>query len=228
MDKQNVTKKVGTIIAWAVGIIAMLGVLVYIAHIQDNASSGTKVASEILPTDHVSGNPEAKVTLLEYSDFQCPACAMYAPVVKQIMAEYSDRVRFVYRHFPIYSIHENAELAGRAAEAAGQQGKFFEYADILFAQQSEWSELNNPRDKFKDYAGLLELNMADFESYMNSGESRQTVTKDYQSGMRAGVSGTPTFFLNGTSIKNPAGYAALKKILDEALAAANTAPTATE
>jgi protein-disulfide isomerase len=226
MDKQMVMKKVGKVVGWAVGIIAVLGILVLVAKMQDNASVGSPLKNDILPTDHVTGKLDSPVTLLEYSDFQCPACGSYAPVVEKLMAEYADRVRFVYRHFPIYSKHPNAEIAARAAEAAGKQNKFFEYAEVLFSNQSAWSELKDPRDTFKGYAQSLGLNVDEFEKYMNSNESRTAVTKDYQGGVRAGVDSTPTFFLNGSSIENPNGYTAFKKVLDDALAAA-AAPVTT-
>lgn len=219
MDKQTVMKKVGTIVAWAVGVIAILGVLVLVAKMQDNAGKGSPLTNDILPTDHVTGKLDSAVTLVEYTDFQCPACATYAPVVEKLIAEYADRVRFVYRHFPIYSKHPNAEIAARASEAAGKQGKFFEYAEVLFAKQNDWSELADPKETFKTYAKDLGLNVDDFEKYMNSNESRNSVTKDAQGGTRAGISGTPSFFLNGKSIANPNGYTAFKKLLDDALAA---------
>ncbi|MFA5947125.1 MAG: thioredoxin domain-containing protein [Patescibacteria group bacterium] len=219
MDKQIVMKKVGVIVAWAVGIVAMLGILVLVATLQDNTKTGAQLTSEILSTDHVAGKLDSKVTVLEYSDFQCPACGLYAPIVEKLMAEYTDQVRFVYRHFPIYSKHPNAETAARAAEAAGQQNKFFEYAEILFSKQQEWSDIQDPRNKFKEYASSLGLKVDEFEKYMNSSESKSAVTKDYQGGLKAGINGTPTFFLNGSSIDSPNGYAAFKKVIDDALAA---------
>jgi len=229
MDKQTAMKKVGTIVAWSVGIIAMLIVLVLVAKLQDNPPvSGAKLAVNVLPTDHITGKLDSPVTVLEYSDFQCPACAAYAPIVEKLMFDYKDKVRFVYRSFPIYSKHPNAEIAARAGEAAGEQGKFFEFAALLFSKQSEWSVIPDPRDKLKEYATSLGLNVDEFEKYMNSKESKTAVTKAYDSGVKAGVNGTPTFFLNGTSINTPNGYVAFKKVIDDALAAANTEPQKVE
>ncbi len=221
MDKQTVMKKVGTLVAWGVGIIAMLVVLVLVAKVQDNPPvSGAKLAVNILPTDHVTGKLDSPVTVLEYSDFQCPACGAYAPIIEKLMFDYKDKVRFAYRSFPIYSKHPNAEISARAGEAAGKQEKFFDYAALLFSKQAEWATLSDPRDKFKEYATLLNLNVDDFDKYMNSNESKTAVTKAYDSGVKAGVNGTPTFFLNGTSIDSPNGYVAFKKVIDDALAAA--------
>lgn len=95
----------------------------------------------LLETDQVKGKENASVTLIEYADFQCPACASYAPVVEQLEENYGDRVRFVFRHFPLISIHKNAYAASVATEAAGAQGKFWEMHDLLFERQSEWSRL---------------------------------------------------------------------------------------
>ncbi|MFA5945655.1 MAG: thioredoxin domain-containing protein [Patescibacteria group bacterium] len=226
MDKQTVMKKVGTIVAWAVGIVAVLGFLVLVAKMQDSTQVGSPLANDILPTDHVTGKLDSAVTLVEYSDFQCPACGAYAPLVEKLMVDYSDKVRFVFRHFPIYSKHPNAEIAARASEAAGKQGQFFQYAQLLFAKQSDWVDQPDPRETLKGYAKSLSLNVDDFEKYMNSNESKTTVTKDYQGGVRAGINGTPTFFLNGKTIDNPNGYPAFKKLLDDALTTATPAEQA--
>lgn len=220
----NLKKKIGTIAAWAVGIVATLGLLVLVAKMQDNTQTGASLTSEITATDHQTGKLDSAVTLLEYSDFQCPACASYAPLVEKLMTDYSDKIRFVYRHFPIYTKHPNAEIAARAAEAAGEQGRFFEFGSLLFAKQNDWSELSNPQDKFTEYAQLLGLNVDEFKKYMNSGESKKAVTQDYQGGVRAGVDSTPSFFLNGKSIVAPRSYEALKKLIEDALAAAAPAP----
>ena len=154
-DKQAVLKKVGTIVAWAVGVIAILGILVLVAKMQDSTQVGSPLANDILPTDHVTGKLDSAVTLVEYSDFQCPACGAYAPLVEKLMVDYADKVRFVYRHFPIYSKHPNAEIAARASEAAGKQGQFFQYAQLLFAKQSDWVDQPDPRETLKDYAKSL-------------------------------------------------------------------------
>ncbi|MEK7508222.1 MAG: thioredoxin domain-containing protein, partial [Patescibacteria group bacterium] len=87
----------------------------------------------------MKGNPSALVTLVEYSDFQCPACGSYYPIVKRIMAEFGDRINLTYRHFPLRRIHESADLAARASEAAGNQGKFWEMHDMLFENQARWT-----------------------------------------------------------------------------------------
>ncbi len=221
-------KKVGVVLAWVAGIALVLGILVLVAKMQDNVQTTGQIASDITAKDHATGKLDSPVTLLEYSDFQCPACGAYAPLVEQLMSEYKDKVRFVYRHFPIYSKHPNAEIGGRAAEAAGQQGKFFEYGAILFAKQDEWSVLPDPRDKLAEYAQTLGLNVDGFKTYMNGDASKATVTSDYNGGVKIGITGTPTFFINGEMIQNPTSVAAFRKVLDDALAQnAVTSGTAT-
>lgn len=164
---------------------------------------GTAVSS-----DRTKGADDAPVVLVEYSDFQCPACGRYYPVVKELMQEFGSRVRLVYRHFPLRNIHQNAELAARAAEAAGNQGKFWDMHDKLFEGQKEWSEQSIARvkDSFVQYARELGLDKSRFEQDINTDEVKKKVEADYQSGVRAGVRGTPTFFLNGKKIANPRSY----------------------
>ena len=99
-------------------------------------------------SDWIRGNGEARAVVVEYSDFQCPACAAYEPVVDRMLEELGDQVVLVYRHYPLTSIHNNAQLAAQAAEAAGLQGKFWEMHDQLFLQQTVWSEVKDPTDMF--------------------------------------------------------------------------------
>jgi protein-disulfide isomerase len=213
------------VVAVAVIIIALLA----LGKAQDNAGKpAVSELSEITAEDHATGKLDSLVTLVEYSDFQCPACAQYAPLVEEVISNYSDKVRFVYRHYPIYSKHPNAENGGRAAEAAAKQGKFFEYGSVLFTNQTEWSVMDNPEDKLAEYAKSLGLNEEQFRKDYKDSASKDRVTKDYQSGLKAGVTGTPTFFLNGKAIgNNPQSYAAFAKLLDAELAKTTTPATDT-
>jgi protein-disulfide isomerase len=145
---------------------------------------------------HVKGNPDASVVLVEYSDFQCPACAAFQPVVDDVLSQYGDSVRFEYKHFPL-PIHALAEPAARAAEAAGQQGKFFEFHDLLFANQLGWSNSVNPAIPFVQYAEQLGLDIDTFKRHYNASLVRERVREDLAEARQLGLSGTPTFFLNG-------------------------------
>lgn len=151
-----------------------------------------------LSTDRVKGAESAKVTIIEYSDFECPACAAAAPLIKDLLSEYGNDVRFVYRHFPLPS-HRNSEVAAYAAEAAGEQGKFFEMHDLLFEKQDEW-RAGDPTGKFREYAALLGLDTEKFVVDMNSGEVKSKVAADKASAYGARINATPTFFVNGKSI----------------------------
>ena len=169
------------------------------------------------PLDNVKGNREAKVVLMEYSDFECPACRSYYLVVRQIMEEYGDRVAFVYRHFPLTGIHANAEFAARAAEAAGKQGKFWEMHDLLFEKQSEWSKSAKAPEMFESYAKLLDLNVEQFVIDWKSKEVKNFVSAQRVHSLKSGLQGTPTFFINGKQIQNPDSVEQFRKIISEAI-----------
>ena len=155
--------------------------------------------TQISASDRTRGPESAKVTVVEYSDFECPACAAAAPIIKNLLSNYGDSVRFVYRHFPLPS-HKNSEAAAYAAEAAGEQGKFFEMHDILFEKQAEWKTEGDPAVKFKEYAGLLGLDLNKFAEDMNSGKIKSKVSGDKATAFSARINATPTFFVNGRTI----------------------------
>lgn len=138
-----------------------------------------------------SGANDPKVVIVEFSDFQCPACKAVEPIIKRVMEKYKDTVRFGYRHFPL-SIHPNAFDAALAAEAAGKQNKFWEMHDLLFEKQSDLS-----KDKLQSYAKGLDLNMEQFDKDFNSDELRQKILNDQADANKAGLEATPTFFING-------------------------------
>lgn len=136
--------------------------------------------------DHVAGNKNAKVTLVEYSDFECPFCGRFHPTVKELLAKYGDDVRVVYRHYPLTSIHPNAVPAAEASECAAEQGKFWEFADEAFNNQT-----NLTAQFFKDTAKKLGLNASKFDSCVSSRKYKTRVENDIASGNAAGVQGTP-------------------------------------
>ncbi len=183
-------------------------------------TSTTRNALSVPPidqSDHYLGNSQAKVVLIEYSDFQCPTCAIYYQLIKRLATELGEKVAFVYRHFPITN-HRNSQFAAEAAEAAGKQGKFWEMHDLLFEKQPDWSQLPQPRDVFIGYAQELGLNSDQFTSDLNLEEIKTKILSDVDSGRKALIYGTPTFFLNGKKI-TPQGYEDLKKLLEQELAA---------
>jgi protein-disulfide isomerase len=145
---------------------------------------------------HYKGNPDAVVTLVEYSDFQCPACASFQPVLDDVIEQYGESLKIEYKHFPL-GMHSMAEPAARAAEAAGQQGAFFEFHDLLYANQQAWATSPNPTGIFIQYAEELGLDVEKFKSQSRASLIRDRVKEDLQEAMSLGLTGTPSFFLNG-------------------------------
>ena len=152
-------------------------------------------------TDHVTGGADAKATLVEYSDYQCPACGQFEPVVEEVLKQYGDQLKFEYKNFPLLQVHPFAEAAAVAAEAAGQQGKYFEFHDVLFAKQAEWTSGIAPGSYFSQYAKDLGLDVAQFEKQQRASMIKDKVKADYKAAIALGLSSTPTFFLNGQKME---------------------------
>lgn len=159
----------------------------------------------------VKGPANAKVTLLEFSDFQCPFCAQVPATIEQVLKEYPNDVKFVFKQFPLVRIHPQATPAAKASLAAHKQGKFWEMHDKLFANQKQ---LDN--DSLKRYAQELGLDMAKFEADMNSPEIAKQVEDEMKQANTNQVTGTPTLFVNGRKAANRT-FDGLKGMIDEAL-----------
>ncbi len=142
--------------------------------------------------DHTQGAPDAPVTLVEYGDYQCPFCGRAYPIVKSLQKRMGAKLRFVFRNFPLNNIHPSAEDAAETAESAATEGKFWEMHDMIFENQGEL-EIDN----LLVYAKRLKLNVKRVESELESHAQRPRVKEDFKSGIRSGVNGTPTFFING-------------------------------
>jgi protein-disulfide isomerase len=171
----------------------------------------------INPVDHVKGNASSSVVIMEYSDFQCPACRAYYPVLREVMTEFGDRVGLVYRYFPLTSIHMNAEMSARAAEAASKQGKFWEMHDLLFEKQSEWAERGDSAQIFESYAKLIGISVDQFKTDLASTQVKQLVRAEKAYAQKIGLQGTPTFFINGKKIENPRSVQEFKELIRKAL-----------
>lgn len=176
----------------------------------ESASGSARLPS---PAGEANGG-QAKVTLVEYADFQCPACGVYFPLVKQLSVEFSKDLRVVHRFFPLINIHKNSMLAAQTAYAAGLQGKFWEMHDLLYENQSSWSDID-PRETFLGYAEDLKLDMNKFTKDLDADSTKQFVTKSMNDAIAAGINSTPSFFVNGTHIQNPQGYDAFKQIIQD-------------
>ena len=191
-----------------------------------SASSSTAAATEVVPTavalppatcspfvlnlrpdDHITGNAKAPITIIEYGDMQCPACGQLAPAVKTTFNQVSDTVKMVFRHFPLVSIHDKAQISAQALEAAGLQGKFWEMHDLLYDKQADWSSIpvTNVVATFSTYAKSLGLDTARFETDINSKAVIDRIAEDVKTADALQLNATPSMFLNGREI-NPSAF----------------------
>ena len=141
------------------------------------------------------------VVLEEYGDYQCPPCGLLYPELKKVEHEYGDQLQVVFHHFPLIKIHKNALTAAQAAEAARNQNKFWEMHDRLYRNQKDWADQEDPRPTFVSYARQLNLNVAQFTNDMDSNLVDQRISADIKRGAVAGVTGTPTVFIEGAMLK---------------------------
>jgi protein-disulfide isomerase len=142
--------------------------------------------------DHVQGAADAAVTLVEYGDYECPYCGAAYPIIKEVQARMDKRLRFVFRNFPISTSHPHAEQAAEAAEAAGSQSRFWKMHDVLYENQKRLRG-----EDLRAYAGSLELDIELFDKELAEHVHSERVHEDFMSGVRSGVNGTPTFYING-------------------------------
>jgi len=172
-------------------IVAIGASVAYASYVSKQANEGVVI------TEHVKGNPTASVTLTEYSDFQCPACAQFYPVIKDLLVAHGDSLRFEYKHYPLITVHPYAVPAAKAAEAAAQQGKFFEMHNKLFENQPVWSNSGNPATFFATYAGEIGLDVGLFKRHMKASTIEDEINESFQEAQALGLRSTPSFFLNG-------------------------------
>lgn len=167
--------------------------------------------------DWIKGDINAPVVVVEYADFQCPACGAYHSLVKEVKNKYGENLAVVFRHFPLSQIHKNAFLSSQAAEAAGMQGKFWEMHDMIFENQNTWSESNSARDLFISYAKELDLDEVKFVADLDSPEIKEKISESYSSGDKIGVNSTPSFFINGKKITNPRSLEEFESLIQKEL-----------
>ena len=156
--------------------------------------------SESEPPLHVRGPANAPVLVEEYSDFQCPTCGRMHPVVRQLLAKYPQQVRLAFRHFPLATIHRHARESARAAEAAGEQGKFWEMHDLLYERQAEWSKAEPARPLFVVYAQSLGLDAARFQRDIDGSPVAMRIVAAERRALSRKLQGTPTFVVNGREL----------------------------
>lgn len=166
----------------------------------------------VTPADHQAGPANAPVTLVEYGDYECPHCGRAHPIVQKVRKHFGDRLRFVFRNFPLNESHPNAEAAAEVAEFAGARGKFWEMHDLLFENQDRFSG-----PVFVELAEGLGLPEADLVQEVNDGLYRARVRSDFEGGIRSGVNGTPSFFINGVRHDASFAFEDLVNAIDRAL-----------
>ena len=186
-------------------------------------STGT-LTPDVGPDDHAAGPADAPVTLVEYGDYECPSCGMAHPIVTSIRRKMGDRLRFVFRPFPLTQSHPHAAQAAQAAEAAAGQGRFWEMHDALFEHQDRLEDADLER-----YARSIGIDADRLARELEEGAYADRVRNSFRSGVRSGVNGTPTFFINGERHDGPwadEGYflRALRKAADAAATAATAGP----
>jgi protein-disulfide isomerase len=160
------------------------------------------------------GDPKAPITIVEFSDFQCPFCQRAYPTVQAVLAKYGDKIKISYRDFPLRGIHPQAQLAAVASRCAGAQGKFWEFHDDLFSKPNQLTA-----DQLTEHATNVGLDSAEFRMCLQSGRYDESIERDLQDGMQAGVSGTPAFFINGVLLSGAQPPSAFERVIEAELAA---------
>ncbi|MBP9686938.1 MAG: thioredoxin domain-containing protein [Candidatus Doudnabacteria bacterium] len=213
-------KLVGTIIV-IVLIVLGFGVFLMLRSPQNYANptpaTDPKTREEAIEreTPNVRGKLDSAITVIEFADVQCPACAAVNPSVNELFKEYGDRVKFIFRHYPLPQ-HQNAKTAADAVEAAGDQGKFWDMLDALYAKQPEWETLRDPKPVYRQIAKDLGLDAEKFDKALVGMVHRDRINQDETDGSALGNPGTPTFYVNGEQVYG-SGLSAVKQKIEEAL-----------
>ncbi len=170
----------------------------------------SKLTPALNKSDHVQGNKEAYIVLVEYGDYQCPHCGQAYSLLKKIQNQLGNNLLFAFRNFPLAQIHPNAIMAAIAAEAADVQGKFWEMHDVIFENQKKLDT-----SSLLTYADDVGLNRNKMEADLNEPELLARVSRDFENGIRSGVNGTPSFFINGLKYNDPWGHDELLSHLEK-------------
>jgi protein-disulfide isomerase len=204
--------------------LAAVGLLIYSTS-SSKKSSGT---ASSLASNHVMGDNKAGVTLIEYGDYECPACGAYYPIVKEVVTTYKTDILFQFRNFPLDQIHQNARAGARAAEAAAKQNKFWEMHDKLYETQKDWSQSGSVTTYFEQLASQIGLDINTYKNDYISASVNNLINADVKEAQKLGASGTPTFELNGSKLsQNPQSLDDFKKLIADAIKAKGVTPTET-
>lgn len=213
---KNISKFLSTTNGKLVAIFIMF-ILVLLSYYFYKSQSIPEIKEPVVinEDDHIRGNQSGDVTLVEFGDFQCPACAAYEPFVRKV-TEDNKNLKVVFKHFPLTQIHKNALLSAKASESAGIQGKFWEMHDMLYDKQKEWGESLMARELIISYAKTLNLDVDKFTKDLNDKAIEDRILSDLKEGIKLGVQGTPSFFVNGKKIENPKSLEEFNKVIREA------------
>ena len=209
------------IIFWLVFVVVLAliiwGLIIAINKPSTNGLPDLGAPAPVTAADHVEGPANAPVTLIEYGDFQCPACAEYSGEIEQLAVDASTTLRIVFRHFPLAQ-HQNSMIAAQAADSASDQGKFWQMYKLIYDGQTNWENQSyaDARKTYDGYAMQLGLNMAKFDQDVDSPAAKQFILGEQSEGQQLGIDYTPTFFINGKVINNPNSYDEFKADITKA------------
>ena len=198
-------------------LILIIGGVFFLNKPGKNPASTAIDTSRLVRSDSQKiASDAAKVTIVEFADFECPACGVAHPTTQKILADYKGRINYVFRHFPLPQ-HKNGMKAALAAEAAGEQGKFWEMYNLLFEKQEEWSKETDPRTKFLEYAKSFGSDTNKFQEAVNSNKFADKIQNDKEDGLALGINSTPTFFINQQKLTGAPSYEEFKAAIDSEL-----------
>ena len=203
-------------------VLLFLAAAVWLLFFSKSAPSNGN-PSDWVGNGQVKGNPDAKVIVAEFSDFQCPACGAAFPVVQSVFEKYKDRIRFAYRHFPLTTVHPFAFFAAEASECMAEQEKFWEFHDALFQQQSSWSgalDLSGAKQRIREIAVQLDADADSFDSCMADRRYLPKIQQSMDTANRLGVNATPTFFINGKKFSRVLSVQEFEQEIESALSSA--------
>jgi protein-disulfide isomerase len=212
--------KTKPILVIVIAIALAASAAAYLSRGSDAKSNPSEAAGSAPPPGggRIQGPTNAPVTLVEFADYQCPMCKHYSPMIAELLKRYPEKVRFEFHYYPLIQIHRYAMSAALAAEAAGEQGKYWEMHDILFDYQERWANSNNAESEFLTYAVQLGLNSNKFMQDMRAPDIQSRILQDVTRANAAKVQGTPTIFVNGQRIEPlPQTVDALVRVVDDRL-----------
>lgn len=210
----QMNKETKNIISILVLTVIILGG-VYFATVKSGSQKNNSIDQQTLVREDSYKLGNGEITIVEFGDYQCPPCKTAQEIMKTISADYSGKITFVFRNFPL-PLHANSNIAALAAEAANAQGKFWEMHDKLYETQTEWSNLENPLDAFVGYAQSISLDTEKFKQDVENKTYQNKIDRDLQDGTTISVLGTPSFFLNGVAVSDYT-LANMKSIIDKTL-----------